>query len=292
MGDSRESKSGFVVRLVSLTLLVVFACATIYGTLEVRFPEVHQEFFLRVFTSLAAAAIAAIIPGVFEFETRMLASVIRASGALAVFALVYLHSPPPLSVGNEQMADLEGRWYYWSHITGTGLGYGSRDYGGEANFNIRSERQGTYLTFTGTLNWKVNLDKKELALLQAPIETWYADAAMSGPGKLIYSYLTTDGQRNVEGYGFFQVVRDTRGEIVELKGRFQRTGVDSPVYGYIEMYRRPLNYEGIAQQSGVTFKDLRQAVPIAAPLAQRQPVTRPSAGVSTLLSGATISARN
>jgi hypothetical protein len=123
------------------------------------------------------------------------------------------------------------------------------------------------------LNWKVNLERKELVLLQAPIETWYADAAMSGPGKLIYSYLTTDGERNVEGYGFYQVVRDIRGEIVELKGRFQRTGVDSPVYGYIEMYRSPLNYQSIAQQSGATFKDLRQAMPIAAAVAQSQRVS-------------------
>jgi hypothetical protein len=133
VADSKESKSGFVERLVSLTLLVAFACATIYGTLEVRFPEVHQEFFLRVFTSLAAAAIAAIIPGVLEFETKVLASVIRGTGALGVFVLVYLHSPPPLNVSNEQMAALEGRWYYRSHTTGAGLGYGSRDYGGEAS---------------------------------------------------------------------------------------------------------------------------------------------------------------
>ncbi len=278
------SNSKAAERLISLTLLVVFACATIYGTLEVRFPEAHQEFFLRVFTSLAAAAIAAIIPGVFEFETKMLASAVRASGALAVFALVYLHSPPPLNGNNEQMAELEGTWYYIAETRGPGLAYGAKHYGGVANFDIQSGRLGPYIKITATVGWKVDEERNELVLLQNPTESWFTtNGAVSGPDQLIYQYVANDGGKPSNGFTSYQIVRGADGQISALIGSFQRTGSDFGVLGEVQMCRQPLNYESISKQFGVMYKDFRQPAQNAA-VALPAERTNPSRGAVALSS--------
>lgn len=63
--------------------------------LAVRFPVPtrDQEAVFRTVLSLSAAGIAAAIPGLMKFESQAAATTISATGALAVFALVYLLNP-------------------------------------------------------------------------------------------------------------------------------------------------------------------------------------------------------
>ena len=63
--------------------------------LAIRFPHPSkdQEAVFRTVLSLAAAGIAASIPGLMRFESQVAATTISATGALAVFALVYLLNP-------------------------------------------------------------------------------------------------------------------------------------------------------------------------------------------------------
>lgn len=265
--------TSFVERLTSLILLVIFACATIYGTLEVQFPEAHQQFFLSVFTSLAAAAIAAIIPGVFEFETRMLAMVIRASGALGVFALVYFHSPTLVNGNNEQLAELRSTWYWMAVTRGSGLGYGARQYGGVANFDIQPGRFGPYIMIAATVNWMVDEERNELVRLPYPAKKWTAtNGAVSGPDQLLYQYVAEDGPEHSDGFASYRIVRDEKGQISELTGNFQRMRNYSNVFGDIQMFRQ-LSCEDVAKKLGAKYTGAQQqlvnnvAHPLPAPRA-------------------------
>jgi len=62
-------------------------------------PTQTQFFVFRGFFSIALAAIAAIIPGLLNIESRFQKFSIRATGAIAVFILVWLINPPAL-IGN------------------------------------------------------------------------------------------------------------------------------------------------------------------------------------------------
>lgn len=63
--------------------------------LAIRFPTPtkDQEAVFRTVLSPSAAGIAAAIPGLMKFESQAAATTISATGALAVFALVYLLNP-------------------------------------------------------------------------------------------------------------------------------------------------------------------------------------------------------
>lgn len=78
---------------------IVFAFGLVFLVtrlmLAIRFPHPSkdQEAVFRTVLSLAAAGIAAAIPGLMRLESQMAATTISATGALAVFALVYLLNP-------------------------------------------------------------------------------------------------------------------------------------------------------------------------------------------------------
>lgn len=76
----------FMFGLVFLVTRVVLA---------IRFPHPSkdQEAVFRTVLSLAAAGIAAAIPGLMKFESQVAATTVSATGALAVFALVYFLNP-------------------------------------------------------------------------------------------------------------------------------------------------------------------------------------------------------
>jgi len=63
--------------------------------LAVRFPypTVDQQGVFRTVLSLSAAGVAAVIPGLAEFESQVATTTISATGALGVFVLVYLFDP-------------------------------------------------------------------------------------------------------------------------------------------------------------------------------------------------------
>lgn len=80
-----------------VALLSIFSVAFILLLLllaiRIKEPTPHQETLFRTILSLSAAGIAATIPGLIEFSSKLYETVIRASGAIAVFALVYLVNP-------------------------------------------------------------------------------------------------------------------------------------------------------------------------------------------------------
>jgi hypothetical protein len=76
----------FIFGLVFLATRVVLA-------IRFPYPSKDQEAVFRTVLSLSAAGIAAAIPGLMKFESQVAATTISATGALAVFALVYLLNP-------------------------------------------------------------------------------------------------------------------------------------------------------------------------------------------------------
>jgi hypothetical protein len=71
---------------------VVFVSLLIILAMIFREPSAFQYFIFRTIIALAAAAIAALIPGLLHVQIPA----VRAGGALAVFALVFLFSPASL----------------------------------------------------------------------------------------------------------------------------------------------------------------------------------------------------
>jgi HEAT repeat protein len=92
---SVEVLVAFVSGVVFLLLLLAIAIYLLVrkGTRPVP-PEAMYIF--RVVLALAGAAFAAILPGFLNIETKLVAVAVQASGALAVFVLIYRINPPVL----------------------------------------------------------------------------------------------------------------------------------------------------------------------------------------------------
>jgi hypothetical protein len=76
---------------------VVFLLIVLIITVYFPKPADFQVFVFRVVLSLAAGAIAAIVPGFFHIESRLRRNVVKASGAIGISVLVYLTNPPRLA---------------------------------------------------------------------------------------------------------------------------------------------------------------------------------------------------
>lgn len=80
----------FVFGIVFVTVMLVIAIA-------IPNPSSTSFFTYRVVLALAAAGIAAVIPGFLNVEISLgLKTVIRAGGAIAVFLIVFLMNPAEL----------------------------------------------------------------------------------------------------------------------------------------------------------------------------------------------------
>ena len=94
-------------KLALLTFAVCFLLTLIVLAIKFPEPKPFQLTVFRVILSLAAAGIAASIPGLIEFEIK---PGLRAGGALAVFAIIYfinpgqlvLPRPPRISIGERK----------------------------------------------------------------------------------------------------------------------------------------------------------------------------------------------
>lgn len=95
-------------------LIAVFAFGVVFIVallvLAIAFPEPtpFQYTVFRIVLALAAAGVAALIPGFIELK---IAAWIRAGGAMAVFVIVYFYSPAQLishPMGKEAIQDLIG----------------------------------------------------------------------------------------------------------------------------------------------------------------------------------------
>lgn len=102
--------------LLKLLLAFLFGASLVVALLGIAFrtpnPTAFQFFVFRVVLALAAAGVAAIIPGLINVDlsgiigprpnNANLSGFIRAGGAIAVFVLIYLLNPASLVIGNQR----------------------------------------------------------------------------------------------------------------------------------------------------------------------------------------------
>ena len=81
-------------RVVAFVFGVVFVIAIIALAIWKPNPSPFQYTVFRIVLALAAAGVAAMLPGFIEFTVS---GWIRAGGALAVFVIVYFYSPVALT---------------------------------------------------------------------------------------------------------------------------------------------------------------------------------------------------
>jgi hypothetical protein len=89
-------------RIAIFTCGVVFVFTLLIVGIFVREPSNFLYTICRIIIALAAAGIAAIIPGFLEINLN---NIIRAGGAMAVFIVVYFYNPAGLVVGEQEPPD-------------------------------------------------------------------------------------------------------------------------------------------------------------------------------------------
>ena len=227
----------------SLAVFIAFALIGLSLVIFKSYLDGYQQFYLRIFIGLSASGIAAIIPGFFEIKLLWFSNTIRASGAIAIFLLIYTQNPPQIETF-ETMEDLRGMWYYDVHPSTTVLGYGSAHYGGTANFQTEINKFGKNLSVTGVLEWKYVDD----SLISVPPSNGWTtiSGGVTADDKVIYQYQAFDYGKLINGFCNFNIVRNHDNNIVELYGHFYR--IDSPyVKGTIYMRRDKPYYDRIKQ---------------------------------------------
>ncbi|MCD1640874.1 hypothetical protein K7H92_19315 [Pseudomonas stutzeri] len=82
--------------LVGLAVGVLFSLIILASAIFIPSPSSTQFFIFRGVFAISLAAIAAIIPGLLNVESRFQKFSIKATGAIAVFVIVWLLNPPAL----------------------------------------------------------------------------------------------------------------------------------------------------------------------------------------------------
>lgn len=88
--------------LLAFVFGVVFVVAILALAVWIREPTSFQYEVFRIILALAAAGVAAVIPGILNVR---FGNWLKAGGALAVFAIVYFKSPARLAVQNQAPPD-------------------------------------------------------------------------------------------------------------------------------------------------------------------------------------------
>jgi hypothetical protein len=89
-----------LVFIFGLTFVIVLLLVA----LAVPNPTDFQLFVFRIVLALAAAGVAALIPGFLNIESKTALYAVRAGGALGVFLLIYLVNPPALLHSEHRVA--------------------------------------------------------------------------------------------------------------------------------------------------------------------------------------------
>lgn len=82
--------------ITGLVIGILFAFIILIAVVFIPNPTSTQFFIFRGFFAISLAAIAAIIPGLLNVESRFQKFSIKATGAIAVFVIVWLLNPPAL----------------------------------------------------------------------------------------------------------------------------------------------------------------------------------------------------
>jgi hypothetical protein len=94
---TRPAKASSPQALIAAGFGIVFVCVLLVIAYVTPNPSPYQEWTYRVVMSLAAGGIGAIIPGLLSFHSPW----VKAGGAMACFAIVYLLNPP--SIASQQL---------------------------------------------------------------------------------------------------------------------------------------------------------------------------------------------
>lgn len=86
--------------ITGLIIGVVFALIILIAVVFIPEPKPAQFFIFRGVFAISLAAIAAIIPGLLNVESRFNKFSIKATGAIAVFVIVWLLNPPALLINS------------------------------------------------------------------------------------------------------------------------------------------------------------------------------------------------
>ncbi|WP_181150030.1 tetratricopeptide repeat protein [Ensifer aridi] len=89
----QQTNSPFLYILLAFAFGVVFVCSLLLFAIFFPVPTPFQEFVFRVVLSLAAAGVAAVLPGILNIRIN---SFVTAGGSLAVFCVVFWFNPPQL----------------------------------------------------------------------------------------------------------------------------------------------------------------------------------------------------
>lgn len=205
----------------SLSLFVILALIGLGITIMKPDLTAYQQFYLRIFIGLAAAGIAAIIPGFFEINLKWLENTIKAGGAIGVFLLIYWFNPPEFNKFDE-FETLNGKWFYDVHPSSNALGFNSKHYGGTVKFKTENDKLGKNLSMNGVIEWKYNEND---SLIQIKSSTGFktVSGGVTADDKLMYEYQTIDNGKQINGFIIFDLLRDSENKIAEMNGTFFRT---------------------------------------------------------------------
>jgi len=92
--------------IAGLSVGVFFALIVLFLAVAIPHPTDTQFFIFRATFAIALAGVAAIIPGLLNVEGKYKSFAIRATGAIAVFVIVWFTNPPAL-IGDNSKAKTE-----------------------------------------------------------------------------------------------------------------------------------------------------------------------------------------
>jgi hypothetical protein len=193
--------------------------------------NVIQQFYLRIIIGLAAAGIAALIPGFFEIELNWLRNTIRAGGAIGIFLLIYGFNPPVIEQF-ETIHEITGEYEYECTSLSGLFPHGGIRHGGIAHIQPIHTRYGYALSISGDRKW-IEKDGERQGVY--PPSTWQTISCnFTGDDRLIYEYQTTEQGMNYHGISTLKIVKDSSGTI-RLEGTFYRLPPAQATYGSVVM---------------------------------------------------------
>lgn len=232
---SSSQRSGLAQTAPFLVLLAAVL------TLVVLIPHqtVEQRFYIRIAMGLAAAGVAALIPGFLELEARWLRNVLRAGGALAVFVIIYMFNPPELLAAQAPaIPDIGGRWNYSCTTIGKPFPHGGYSHGGTVDIAVIPGPYYTAIELVGRRTWVEQADGTREHLLRE--NPWKSTrGVLVSATEFGYDYITADNNEDFRGHTHLSLISNEDG-LLSLEGDFYRISDTQYVKGIVK-YTRPLN---------------------------------------------------
>lgn len=181
--------------------------------------SVVQQFYLRIIIGLAAAGIAALIPGFFEIELNWLRNTIRAGGAIGIFLLIYGFNPPVIEQF-DTLSELSGEVEYECTSLNGPFPHGGLKHGGKAIIQPIRTKYGYALSISGDRQW-IEVDGQRKSVY--PPSSWQTISGnFTGHDSIIYEYRTTEQGTSYLGMTTLKIIEDDAGNIIRLEGTFYR----------------------------------------------------------------------